>query len=79
MLLIVALFLVALWVLGLISGSMLGGFLHVLPVGAVGLFIAYVLKNRESQHSGKKDLFAAFQKKRDLMLKDKAKRAKQSR
>lgn len=46
MLLTIAIVLLILWVVGLVSGAVLGGFLHILLVVAVIVFILNLVRGR---------------------------------
>ncbi len=43
----IAIVLIALWLLGLISGSTMGGFIHVLLVVAVIVLLARIIQGRQ--------------------------------
>lgn len=49
MLLTIAIVLLLLWVVGLVSGAVLGGFLHILLVVAVIVFILNLVRGRRSR------------------------------
>lgn len=47
MLMTIAIVLIVLWLLGLVTGTTLGGFLYILLVAAVALFLVRLLTGRK--------------------------------